>query len=419
MEPKTIGAFITALRKAKGMTQKELAEMLDVSDKTVSRWERDEGMPDLSLIPVIAEIFKITCDELLRGERKPAAERETQSPKGKKQWQRIIASGMNRFQNRSYIAIGISLVGLIAAMIGNLCFQRAYIGFFIGCVFYLVSILLQIIFANQALLCIGNEEFQESDVGQFKERVIKLAKYSIGVAVFLFAFSLPLTDNSIGIYRGLMMSTWLRRSIVYLLVALAIWYLVCQFIYAALIKKGTIQLTEQQAAVRSKNRQVKRRCALWLLAAMTITLVAQILFNTVVPVSIFAEPTRVFEDYESFEVFMERDIPLKPKQLNSLKNILNSILGRLGGTVASDHWDTETLIDGSGNIVCQYLRKNLSVVHIDYAGTIDDFLPISVYTTGNLQVYHEKMEIINRCFLAVYLLEAVAAFLVYSKKHTK
>ncbi len=137
MEPKTIGAFITALRKAKGMTQKELAEMLDVSDKTVSRWERDEGMPDLSLIPVIAEIFEITCDELLRGERKPAAEREAQSPKGKKQWQRIIASSMNRFQNRSYIAMAISLVGLIAAMIGNLCFQRAYIGFFIGCIFTL------------------------------------------------------------------------------------------------------------------------------------------------------------------------------------------------------------------------------------------------------------------------------------------
>ena len=72
MEKKTIGAFIAALRKANGMTQRELAEALHVSDKTVSRLERDDGAPDLSLIPVIAELFGVTCDELLRGERASA-----------------------------------------------------------------------------------------------------------------------------------------------------------------------------------------------------------------------------------------------------------------------------------------------------------------------------------------------------------
>ena len=69
MEKKTIGKFISALRKANGMTQRELGEKLYVSDKTVSRWECDECTPELSLIPSIAEIFGITTDELLRGER--------------------------------------------------------------------------------------------------------------------------------------------------------------------------------------------------------------------------------------------------------------------------------------------------------------------------------------------------------------
>ena len=50
MEKKTIGSFITALRKANGMTQKDLAEKLNVSDKTISRWERDDGTPDLSVM---------------------------------------------------------------------------------------------------------------------------------------------------------------------------------------------------------------------------------------------------------------------------------------------------------------------------------------------------------------------------------
>jgi transcriptional regulator with XRE-family HTH domain len=69
MEKKTIGKFISVLRKANGMTQQELADKLLVSDKTVSKWECDERMPDISLLPAIAEVFGITTDELLRGER--------------------------------------------------------------------------------------------------------------------------------------------------------------------------------------------------------------------------------------------------------------------------------------------------------------------------------------------------------------
>ena len=76
MERKTIGSFIAVLRKAQGMTQRQLAEKLNVSDKTVSRWERDEGSPDLALIPILAEIFSVSCDELLRGERLPGERSE-------------------------------------------------------------------------------------------------------------------------------------------------------------------------------------------------------------------------------------------------------------------------------------------------------------------------------------------------------
>ena len=71
MEAKTFGSFLAALRKAHGMTQKELAERLHISDKTVSRWEREEGTPDLALIPVLAEIFGVSCDELLRSPGRP------------------------------------------------------------------------------------------------------------------------------------------------------------------------------------------------------------------------------------------------------------------------------------------------------------------------------------------------------------
>ena len=76
MTNKSIGNFLSDLRKEKGITQKELADYLNVSDKTVSHWECDKYSPDLSAIPLLAEFFGVTCDEILKGERKVAQESE-------------------------------------------------------------------------------------------------------------------------------------------------------------------------------------------------------------------------------------------------------------------------------------------------------------------------------------------------------
>lgn len=66
MERKTFGEMVTALRKEKGMTQRELAERLGVTDKAVSKWERDLSIPDVSAIPILAETFGISVDELMQ-----------------------------------------------------------------------------------------------------------------------------------------------------------------------------------------------------------------------------------------------------------------------------------------------------------------------------------------------------------------
>ncbi len=63
------GKFITTLRKEKELTQKELAELLHVSDKAVSKWERGVSMPDISLLMPLSHIFNVSVTELLNGER--------------------------------------------------------------------------------------------------------------------------------------------------------------------------------------------------------------------------------------------------------------------------------------------------------------------------------------------------------------
>ena len=69
MDYDKIGSFIAKERKAKKLTQAKLAEKLFISEKTISKWENGKGIPDSSILPQICEIFNITLNELLNGER--------------------------------------------------------------------------------------------------------------------------------------------------------------------------------------------------------------------------------------------------------------------------------------------------------------------------------------------------------------
>ena len=67
MDSKLIGAFIAERRKEKGLTQAALAEQLNISNRTVSKWENGDGYPDITSIPKLAELLGVTTDELLNG----------------------------------------------------------------------------------------------------------------------------------------------------------------------------------------------------------------------------------------------------------------------------------------------------------------------------------------------------------------
>ncbi len=70
MNPKKIGTFLKQLRNEKGITQEQLAEILGVSGRTVSRWETGTNLPDLSILVQISEYYDVEIKEILNGERK-------------------------------------------------------------------------------------------------------------------------------------------------------------------------------------------------------------------------------------------------------------------------------------------------------------------------------------------------------------
>ncbi len=70
MDQKMIGQFIKELRKEKHITQEELAEKLNVSNRTVSRWETGTNMPDISILVELSEILDVSIPEIINAERK-------------------------------------------------------------------------------------------------------------------------------------------------------------------------------------------------------------------------------------------------------------------------------------------------------------------------------------------------------------
>ena len=70
MDQQKTGRFLKELRKAKNLTQEQLAERLNISGRTVSRWETGNNMPDISLLVELAELYDVSIPEIIDGERK-------------------------------------------------------------------------------------------------------------------------------------------------------------------------------------------------------------------------------------------------------------------------------------------------------------------------------------------------------------
>lgn len=442
MEKKTIGGFIATLRKANGMTQKELAERLNVSDKTISRWERDDGAPDLSAIPVIAEIFGVTCDELLRGERKSVMERtenvienET-TAKGERERQRILTVSLSKYKSKTFITMGISLVGLIAAMIGNFGFLRANIGFLCGSVFYLAGVICQAVFVNNSFLGVTDDTLEDVEVGRYKRRVIKLAEYAIGLSVFLLGFSSPLLLLVEDAYWGLSAWSWIASGMIFGGVLLIVFCVTCYFVNASLLKKGVYAMNEKEADVYQHNSSLLGKCAKGVLLAVAITFAVHAVVSEVTAGYKLAEKT-TFENIEDFVAFMEQDISYHRDgevievelptimmgadgEISSTDVVDEAIYyDELGNEISEEEALTEAMYDSQGNLICTFVHRNRSVAIIKEELQDGNLEAITVITYEGLRVGELMKNLINIAFIVLYFIELIIGTAIYFKKRIR
>ena len=129
MKKQTLGMMISSLRKEKGMTQLELAEKMGVTDKAVSKWERDLSFPDINSIPKLAEIFEISVDELMQ------VKTETKENIGKNKVTEIVDTALKGIS----IAMGIAVA--VLSILGELETKSAFIMLGIGLASVSISLL--------------------------------------------------------------------------------------------------------------------------------------------------------------------------------------------------------------------------------------------------------------------------------------
>ena len=236
MEKKTIGSFLAALRKASGLTQKQLAEKLNVSDKAVSRWERDECAPDLSLIPVLAEIYGVTSDEILRGQRlsPDSPLRECDILKVEKQRKHLLRSSQNKFRIHSIISISIIVLGLFTAYLCGFELNRANLGFLLGSIFFASSIVFQLISTVTVLASIQDEDQNDDTLKDCRLSLTCWTEAIISAAIIVCTMTLTLA----GVHDATpSFFSCLTEGVQYALIAAVICFAGCTILSIILIRR--------------------------------------------------------------------------------------------------------------------------------------------------------------------------------------
>ena len=170
----SIGDFLAILRKSKGLTQQEVADRLGVSNKTVSSWETGASCPDISMLPAIAELFEVTCDELLRGERISSAEPQPRTEeKREKALGRMLAMYRNNAAATSWICGALYAVAIIATLLIGCAAFESLIGFFAGLIFIVGAVFLCVIQLRYLRFQLTQNDFASDAIDELMKSLSK------------------------------------------------------------------------------------------------------------------------------------------------------------------------------------------------------------------------------------------------------
>lgn len=415
MEKKTVGSFIAVLRKSQGMTQRELAERLCVSDKAVSRWERDETAPDLTLIPVIADIFGVTCDEILRGEKLQnitaiSDSKPVQRKSSEIQLKHLINMNLTKFKKQMWVVLGLTAAGAVLCL--TLCLAgREVFGFGAG-----------IVFAIAAAVCLGvfsSGAASFTDTAQLSEESVLFYKRSVYTKTFREALIIAAgVCFDVGVFFVGYLGEWIMLPI------FAGVYIIIHFVSTAIFnKKYFEELKFPQAQRYNSSLKLKTLVAVLLVAAV---LTGGIVTAYNLPLKCFSKGAR-FETAEEFKTYMRNhgyeDI-LWISEDGEDRNVPEGYSKRFLLTDDPDEFDLVRYkeYENSDDDGETFDENGFWYYENDYVTEIigsSRNLPITCYTNEDTQKRGAVLTVLNSLMIAFCSLDIVFGFVVYFKKRKK
>lgn len=401
MEPKTMGSFLTALRKAAGMTQRELAERLHVSDKAVSRWERDACAPDLALLPVLAEIFDVTCDELLRGGR-VKADQTADPAKAEKQRQWILKKTLSQYRGRTLLALLGPVLGAVAAAVAVGSFYQLKLGFWLGAAGCLIGVIVQLALWNGALLSLSDEHLDGAALGAAKFSLLRLTEVSLAVCAAVLAAVTPFAWS-----RDLFRPWELSAIAVSGTVLLAL--LACPLLNARLLQRDLFSLEPDQRAELLRRARRKSRIALALAAAVAVTVLAQNGTARLLPLAREVRG-RLCETEEELRTVMEARSRVPETDVTETERREAAQPVSEGQLVRLSNYGSYTAVtNADGSQELSFRMNNGAVALYRYTPGAEDLFPVEVITYADIEAALDRAALRNRIFTALYVLELVGA----------
>lgn len=304
MGKNTMGSFIAALRKSKGMTQQDVAERLNVSNKTISKWECGDGYPEITVIPAIAELFEVTSDEILRGERSAnnCIKNDSKSASTEKQVKFLLNKMNVKFKNFTFIAIALIIIGLISLYSVSYAFYKPMIGFGIMMIFVTGAVIIQLIAINNvhsSYETSGMLDDENKTSLNYLKMLYKYSSISLSMATFGIIFGLPFILVKSDFYTRYVIAidTYLKLVPVLIIAYLTI-YFVGRYLAMKSIEKRYFPIVSEQE--KKRRTVLNKKFIIITLVTFLLTFAARMILIT----GISDVKVHNFENREKFENFM-------------------------------------------------------------------------------------------------------------------
>ncbi len=201
MDQEKVGCFLKELRLEKGLTQEQLAEKFNISNRSVSRWENGKNMPDISLLVEMAAFYQVGIDEIIDGERKC---RDVEVEHKAKENEVVAKMAGYANEQRSILLIWVRRVSLIGIVLMTMILAIQTFQYEPGIVSFVCYVLSLLAFASMAIIGLH--------VNGILEKIASHKKFIMGCKILVICLAVAVASFVMRVFLLIALVAWAESS---------------------------------------------------------------------------------------------------------------------------------------------------------------------------------------------------------------